>query len=212
MNPAAYALEPVEAMDPAAVDIVRQIYEGGFPARLRADFTSLTDHREDGEDALALVRGRQPCGFAMLRRLGGTGWTFLRYFVVDQPVRGRGIGGIMWDQLTGRLRAEGRSLLVFDVEDPGEAGCGPAESQLRFRRIGFYERHGAAVLPVRGYRARDGGAGGGWSPMLLMAAPLALGATAPGASEVRAIVSAVYEHRWRLEPGHPRIAATEVIG
>jgi hypothetical protein len=128
-------------------------------------------------------------------------------------VRGRGLGGIMWDQLTGRLRAEGQSLLVFDVEDPGEAGCGPAESQVRLRRIGFYERHGAARLPVRGYRTPHKSAGGdGWSPMLLMAAPLAVGATAPGASEVRAIVSAVYEHRWRLEPGHPWIAAAEVVG
>jgi SAM-dependent methyltransferase/ribosomal protein S18 acetylase RimI-like enzyme len=213
VNADAYVLEPVAALDTAAVDSVRRIYEDGFPARLRADFASLTDHRENGEDALALVHGRQPCGFAMLRRLGGTGWTFLRYFAVDQPVRGRGLGGIMWDQLTGRLRAEGQSLLVFDVEDPGEAGCGPAESQVRLRRIGFYERHGAARLPVRGYRTPHKSAGGdGWSPMLLMAAPLAVGATAPGASEVRAIVSAVYEHRWRLEPGHPWIAATEVVG
>jgi GNAT superfamily N-acetyltransferase len=213
VNAAAYALEPVEALDTAAVGTVRRIYEDGFPARLRADFTSLTDHREYGEDALALVHGRQPYGFAMLRRLGGTGWTFLRYFVVDQRVRRRGLGGIMWDQLTGRLRAEGRSLLVFDVEDPGEAGCGPAESQVRFRRVGFYQRHGAVVLPVRGYRVPHESAGGdGWSPMLLMAAPLAVGAPTLGASEVRAIVSAVYEHRWRLEPGHPRIAATQVAG
>ena len=56
---AAYALEPVEALDTAAVDAVRRIYEDGFPARLRADFTSLTDRREDGETALALVRGQQ---------------------------------------------------------------------------------------------------------------------------------------------------------
>ena len=208
---AAYALEPVEDLDSAAVDAVRRIYEEGFPERLRADFTSLTDEREDGEAALALVGGRQPRGFVMLRRLGVTGWTYLRYFVVEQRRRGQGVGGIMWDQLTARLRADGCTLLVFDVEDPGEPGCGPAESQVRTRRVGFYQRHGAVVLPVRGYRTPHGSAGDdGWTPMLLMAAPVAVGGPAPGAGEARAIVSAVYQHRWRLDPGHPQIAATQV--
>jgi GNAT superfamily N-acetyltransferase len=209
---AAHALEPVEALDPAAVDAVRRIYEDGFPDRLRAGFASLTDEREPGEAALALVRGPRPCGFAMLRRLGVTGWTYLRYFVVDQRLRGQGLGGIMWELLTARLRAEDGTLLVFDVEDPGEPGCGPAEAQVRTRRVGFYERHGAVVLPVRGYRTPHRSADGdGWTPMLLMAAPVAAGEPAPGAGQARAIVSAVYQHRWRLEPGHPRIAATQVV-
>jgi hypothetical protein len=46
--------------------------------------------------------------------------------------------------------------------------------------------------------------------MLLMAAPVAAGGPAPGAGEAGAIVSAVYQHRWRLDPGHPQIAATQV--
>ena len=208
---AAYVLEPVEDLDTAAVGAVRRIYEEGFPDHLRADFTSLTDNREDGESALALVLRRQPCGFAMLRRLGVTGWTFLRYFVVDQRLRGQGLGGIMWDQLIAWLQADGCTLLVFDVEDPGEPGCGPAQAQVRSRRVRFYQRHGAVVLPLRGYRTPHASAGDdGWTPMLLMAAPVAVGGPAPGAGEARAIVSAVYQHRWRLDPGHPQIAATQV--
>jgi hypothetical protein len=67
------------------------------------------------------------------------------------------------------------------------------------------------VLPVRGYRTPHGNAGDdGWAPMLLMAAPVAAGVPAPGAGQAQAIVSAVYQHRWRLDPGHPRIAATQV--
>jgi enoyl-CoA hydratase/carnithine racemase len=77
MRTAAYALEPVEALDAAAVDRVRRIYEEGFPPRLRADFSAVSDHRQAGELALALVSGGQPYGFAMLRPLGGTGWMFL---------------------------------------------------------------------------------------------------------------------------------------
>jgi len=206
-----YALEPVEALDRAAVDALRRIYEDGFPARLRADFTSLTDKREDGEDALALVGGCQPYGFAVLRRLGDTGWSFLRYFVVDQGQRGRGLGGVMWDILVARLRTEERTMLVFDVEDPAEPGCTAAESQLRSRRVGFYERHGAVVLPVRGYQTPHGnGDEDVWTPMLLMAAPVAASTPVPGAGEALAIASAVYQYRWRLEPGHPRVTATQV--
>jgi GNAT superfamily N-acetyltransferase len=208
----ACALEPVGTLDAGAVGAIRRIYEDGFPAHLRADFTTLADRPEPGEAALALVRGRQPCGFVMLRRLGETSWTFLRYFVVDERLRGQGLGGTMWDKLLARLRAEGSTLLVFDVEDPDEPGCDPAESTVRSRRVGFYQGHGARLLPVRGYRNPHGsGDQAGWTPMLLMAAPVAPDTAAPGAVEAPDIVSAVYQHRWRLEPGHPWVRATQVV-
>jgi hypothetical protein len=90
---ATYALEPVAELDGLAVDVTRRIYEDGLPAHLRADFTALADRPEPGEAALALVRGREPCGFAMLRQLGATGWSLLRYFVVDERLRGRASAG-----------------------------------------------------------------------------------------------------------------------
>jgi GNAT superfamily N-acetyltransferase len=210
---ATYALEPVEALDAAAVNDVRRIYQDGFPAHQRADFTTLVEQRENGEAALALVCGQHPCGFAMLRRLGGTGWTFLRYFVVDQRLRGQGVGGTMWDKLLAWLRAEGSTLLVFDVEDPHEPGREQAEFRVRSRRIGFYEGHGARLLPVHGYQTpHENGGQTYWTPMLLMAAPVAVSMTASGADDAQAIVSAVYQHRWGLGPGHPRVAATQIAG
>ena len=214
MNTAAYELEPVDALGPAGTDEVRRIYEGGFAPHLRSGFASLTTGREPGEVALALVHGGQPRGFALLRPLGGTGWMFLRYLVVDQRVRGQGLGGIIWDRLVDRLRADGYTLLVFDVEDPGEPGCDPAEVRIRHRRIGFYERHGARLLPVQGYGNPHGDADGSsdqdWTPMRLMAAPVAAGTPAPGASEAPGIVAAVYRYRYRLDPGHHRVTATRV--
>lgn len=209
MNAATYALEPVESLGAEEAGQVRRIYEDGFAPHLRADFTTLTTEREPDEIALALVRDRQPYGFAMLRPLGDTGWIFLRYFVAGQ--RGQGLGGIMWDRLIARLRADGYLLLIFDVEDPDELGSDPAEVEIRNRRIRFYQRHGAALLPVRGYgnRHEDGG-DHEWTPMRLMAAPVAAGTPAPGPEEAPAIVSAVYRYRWRLEPSHPQVAATQV--
>jgi GNAT superfamily N-acetyltransferase len=208
-----YALEPVESLSPAAVTAVRRIYEQGFPPHQRADFRAVTDQRQDGELALALVGSGQPRGFAMLRPLGDTGWIFLRYFVVAEDQRGQGIGGRLWDRLTTRLREEGFTLLVFDVDDPDEPGCGPGQARARSRRIRFYQRHGAALLPVTGYRTPHADAGApDWTPMLLMTAALNGPPRAHGSSRARDVVAAVYRYRWLVEPGDPRIAGVRAAG
>jgi GNAT superfamily N-acetyltransferase len=209
-----YHLVPADALPPADVERVRRIYESSFAPHLRAEFRSLLDGRRPGELAFALTGPGGPCGFAMLRPLGASGRIFLRYFVVDEAQRGQGLGGVLWEQLTGRMRAAGYALLVFDVEDPDEPGCEPEEVRIRTRRITFYRRHGASLLPVTGYRTPHGDSDqSGWTPMRLMAAGLADGppptATADG---LRAVVEAVYRHRWLLPPGHPQVEQTRLAG
>jgi GNAT superfamily N-acetyltransferase len=192
-----YSLVPVETLSPAAMTVLRRIYEEGFPPHERADFTAVTAARQDAELSLALISDGQPAGFALLRPLGGTGWIYLRYLVVDSAQRGQGLGGLLWEQLTARLREAGFTLLVLDVDDPDEPGCGPDEVEVRLRRIRFYQRHGASLLPVAGYRTPDVAAdSSGWAPMRLMTAPLS--GVAPDAGS---IVEAVYRYRWELEPG-----------
>jgi GNAT superfamily N-acetyltransferase len=209
----AYALAPVEQLEPAGVDRVREIYEAAFPAHQRADFRSLLDGRWPGERAFALTQDGHPYGFALLRPLGPTGWMYLRYFAVDEALRGRGLGGAMWSQLTAWLSDSGYSLLVFDVDDPDDPGSGQQESQLRSRRIAFYRRQGAFILPVTGYSTPHEEAGGSeWTPMLLMAADLVAGESpAASASGVRAVVEAVYRHRWSIPPDHPRVTQTRLV-
>jgi GNAT superfamily N-acetyltransferase len=202
MTSSGYSLQPVEVLAPAAMIRLRRIYEEGFPAHQRDDFAAVTRERQTGELALALVSQAQPSGFAMLRPLGATGWVYLRYFVVEQGRRGQGLGGLLWEQLTARLGQAGYRLLVFDVEDPDEPDCEESEVVVRTRRVRFYQRHGAGLLPVTGYRAPHAGPHtGGWAPMLLMTTPLAGGQAAPDAAQARAIVEAVYRFRWQLEPG-----------
>jgi GNAT superfamily N-acetyltransferase len=201
MTTGTYSLEPVETLSAAAMTALSRIYEEGFPPYQRAEFAAVTSQRQEGELALALVGDGQPCGFAMLRPLDGTGWIFLRYFVVDQARRGLGLGGVLWERLTARLRDAGFTLLVFDVEDPDEPACGPDQVALRFRRVSFYQRHGASLLPVAGYRAPYvAPESSGWSPMLLMTAPVSGRPAGPDPSQARAIVEAVYRFRWQLEP------------
>jgi ribosomal protein S18 acetylase RimI-like enzyme len=203
-----YDLRPVEELSPAALAAVERIYADGFPPHQRSSFAAITVARAPGERGLALLRDGQPAGFALLRALGGTGWEYLRYFVVDAEQRGRGLGSRLWRLLTARLAAEGATLLVLDVDDPAEPGCDAAEVAVRTRRIEFYERNGAALLPVTGYRTPHPGAPSddpaGWEPLLLITAPLAPGAPAPAPMQV---VEAVYRYRWLLDPGHPQVAA-----
>jgi hypothetical protein len=101
----------------------------------------------------------------------------------------------------------GFTLPVFDIEDPAEPGHEPGEVSIRSRRIGFYERHGARLLPVTGYRTPPVG-GPDWTPMLLMTAGLAGDSDGPRRDHgsARAVVDAVYRYRWRLDPGHPQLA------
>jgi GNAT superfamily N-acetyltransferase len=196
----AYFLEPAETLSPAAMTGLRRIYEEGFPPHQRADFAAVTVQREAGELALALVGGGQPYGFAMLRPLGGTGWVFLRYFVIDRARRGQGLGGLLWERLAAWLRDAGFTLLVFDIEDPDEP-AEPDQTGPRFRRLRFYQRQGASLLPVTGYRAPHvAPETSGWSPMLLMTAPVSGRQAPPDPGRARAIVEAVYRFRWQLEP------------
>jgi GNAT superfamily N-acetyltransferase len=203
-----YHLIPVESLDSAGIDLVQRIYEDGFPVHLSSSFESITTERQSGEVALALTGDGRPCGFAMLRPLGTTGWMYLRYFVVDAAQRGRGLGGVLWQELTSHLRESAYSLLIFDVEDPDEPGCDQPERQIRLRRISFYRRHGASVLPLTGYRTphSDEDSGEDWTPMVLMAA--SLDSPAAAITEVRAIVEAVYRHRWSLPADHPQVGRT----
>jgi GNAT superfamily N-acetyltransferase len=208
-----YSLEPLETLPLPAVGDVRRIYEEGFPPHQRADFAEVSERHRGDESALALVRDGQPGGFAMLRSLGDTGWSYLRYLVVDRHQRGQGLGGVLWDQLTAWLRAAGFTLLVFDVDDPAEPGQEPGETSIRSRRIGFYERHGARLLPVTGYRTPHLAPRAGdqdWAPMLLMAAALAGDSAGPqpgsGSGQLRAVVDAVYRYRWGLDPRDPRLS------
>jgi hypothetical protein len=90
----------------------------------------------------------------------------------------------------------GHTRIVFDVEDPTETSD-PAEESIRRRRIGFYTRLGAQLLPVNEYMPPHGA---DTHPMLLMAADLEVEATRILADDLRDVVIAVYRHRYGLDP------------
>ncbi|SMC58301.1 GNAT family N-acetyltransferase [Kibdelosporangium aridum] len=177
---------------------VRKIYEDGFSARLRTPFEDLLTDR-----ALVLTDG-SPRGLAVLRELGPTDWVFLRYFVVGD--RGRGLGAILWSEVRREMADAGFTRIVYDVEDPAEEGIEEAEETVRSRRIAFYTRLGAVLLPINGYHQPNEDEP---HPMLLMAADLTQAQTAPiTGDDLRDTMLAVYRYRYGLTDADPLVEST----
>lgn len=194
-------LVAADSLGAAELTRVRQIYEDGFPPHLRAPFADLLADR-----AFALV-DEEPIGFAVLRPLATTGWVFLRFFVAAS--RGRGVGSLLWTHLTQEMAETGYTRIVHDVEDPSEPGVDPSEVAIRYRRITFYERNGAQLLPVNSYLPPHGDE----EPhsLRLMAMDLNRSPTPPiTGNDLRAVVEAVYEHRYGLRPTDPVVHRTLV--
>ncbi|GAB2634251.1 hypothetical protein GCM10027270_23460 [Nocardioides ginkgobilobae] len=183
-------------LSPDQLARVRAIYEDAFPPELSADFDSLLADRL----VVRVADDGTPEGLAVLRPLGATGWTFLRYYAVG--VRGGGVGTAMLGELADLLAAEGGSLLVWDVEDPDEPGLSDEHVVEHRRRIAFYERAGGVLLPVTDYAPPHGDDLGDHVPHLrLMCLPLAGDEVPP----VRDVLLAAMTLRYDLDPQHPAV-------
>lgn len=194
-----YRLVLADTLDFEQTQELRRIYEGGFAAHLRAPWPEVGPGRLTNEDALALVRGDEPVGFALVRALADTGRIFLRYLVIDGRQRGRGIGRVLWQRLTGYTAERGFALLIWDVEHPDEPAIEPEERDVRLRRIGFYERLGGSLLPIGEYvNPHEHDDVTLWVPMRLMATSLDGSAVPTDARGLRQLALDVYAHRYAL--------------
>ena len=205
-------------LDAAHKAAVRHVYESSFPLALRAPWEEITAARPD-EQLLVLSederREAPPVGLVLVRHLGGTSMSFLRYFVVDAERRGRGHGSVLWSTLVDHLRDSERSMLLLDVEDPDGRLEDSAERRDDLRRIDFYRRHGVHLLAVREYAPPDHGQDDEEPRLLLMGASLTASAgdslplgPAPVGPQLRQAVTAVYGDRYGLDPDHPVVRAT----
>jgi hypothetical protein len=198
-------VRPVGALSGGQLAGVRAIYEGGFGPDLRVPFGELT-LTGDADLTFVAMDGQVPAGVAALRRLGSARWSFLRYFAIAGDRRGQGLGRQFWPLLHLSLCAHAwPACVVFEVEDPGEAGCDPAERVTRERRISFWTGCGARPLPVPGYVLPDYTGCGTTEPMLLMAFAPAAGPPVHG-DRLRRLVLAIYTDRYGLAPDGPLVS------
>jgi GNAT superfamily N-acetyltransferase len=204
-------------LDAAHKADVRHVYETSFPLALRAPWEEITAERPD-EQLLVLLEdespGAPPVGLVLIRHLGSTSWSFLRYFVVDARHRGQGHGSALFAALVAHLRAAGRSMLLLDVEDPDGRPQDSPERRDDLRRIDFYARHGVHMLAIREYAPPDHGQDGEEPALVLMGTCLSTPGgdlrrvPAPAGAVLRDAVTAVYRDRYGLAPDHPVVRAT----
>ena len=202
-------------LDAAHQVAVRHVYESSFPLALRAPWEEVTASRPDERLLVLLDDAAMPVGLALVRHLGDTSMSFVRYFVVDEQRRGGGHGSALLSALVAHLRDAGRSMLLLDVEDPDGRSPDSPERRDDLRRIDFYRRHGVDLLAVRDYSPPDHGQDGEEPRLLLMGACLAESAgdglgldPVPVGAALRDAVTAVYRDRYGLDPDHPVVRAT----
>lgn len=202
-------------LDAAHQLAVRHVYESSFPLALRAPWEEVTAGRPDERLLVLLDDEAMPVGLTLVRHLGDTSMSFVRYFVVDEQRRGGGHGSALLSALVAHLRDAGRSMLLLDVEDPDGRSPDSPERRDDLRRIDFYRRHGVDLLAVRDYSPPDHGQDGEEPRLLLMGARLAESAgdglrldPVPVGAALRDAVTAVYHYRYGLDPDHPVVRAT----
>lgn len=183
---------------------VREIYEEAFPPALRVPFADLIK-TGDHDQMLVALDGSAAAGFASLRLLPSASWTFLRYYAVASARRSKGTGRQFWPLVTVTASAAGwPDRVVFEVEDPDEAGQDAAERVVRQRRLRFWASLGARLLAVPGYVLPDYTGSGFTEPILLMASdPAGRSPRSPG--ELRSLVLAVYTDRYGLAGTDPLV-------
>lgn len=124
---------------------------------LRRDFTpeELKDYRQleslisKGKYKMLLANHKESnalTGFACIYEIEETNALWLDYIAVDVQFRNSGYGSALFNSIAGYKKDEGSLAVFLEVEIPEEED-GP-EQEIQKRRIRFYERNGAARLPV----------------------------------------------------------------
>jgi len=180
---------------------IQAIYAQAFPPHLRVPLADLAVPGSR-DQFLTALDGDDPVGFAALRLLAAPRWAFLRYYGVAADRRRRGYGVRFWHQLAPMLVPLGwPARIAFEVEDPADAHDDAAERAIRRGRIAFWERCGAAVLPVPGYVMPALTSIGHPEPMILMGSDPEACWPLPG-PELAALVRAIFTEHYGLPPDH----------
>jgi GNAT superfamily N-acetyltransferase len=203
-------------------DLIRQvqwIYEQSFPVEEQDPFENMLQAIRRREQAgpedcehchfQVAVEAGQAAGAAFFNYYSRTKMGFIAYLAVHPARRNGGLGARLYHHLVACVAADAQASgsgpavgVVFEVEPP-ELGKNAAEQALRRRRIGFYQRNGALVVPNLALIAPPLGNGLPEMPYEIMLHPLE-GAHLPlGRSEIEAVVETVLGFSYGLPPDSP---------
>ncbi|HEY9856739.1 MAG TPA: GNAT family N-acetyltransferase [Stenomitos sp.] len=130
------------------------LYDASFPSCEREPRTAILDSIGTGRAiALRAVLHGATVGLGVAYLLKGMPFVFVAYLAVSDEARGHRLGARLMDWMfaIGTLRLKRLGLecrgLVLEAEDPHLAVSDEARAE-RLKRLGFFEKLGARVLPT----------------------------------------------------------------
>ncbi|SDN43848.1 GNAT family N-acetyltransferase [Allokutzneria albata] len=162
-------IRPLHKLSDDQFDVVQDIFEQAYPDWLRLSIDELDGGKGSDRIAVAGMLGEVPVGFAAVRVLPRSGWSFLRYFAITPDRRREGLGRRMWTELVEYLAVNvAPRRLLWEAQLPERAAPGSPQHDARSTALAFYESIGGEVLPVHDY-VMPTTLGLPAEPMLLMA-------------------------------------------
>jgi GNAT superfamily N-acetyltransferase len=149
---------------------------GDLHQRTFGDWISWSDLSErhlPNEEIFALLNHKTQAAqgkllaYAVFRHFP-TSNTFLRFLVVDDEHRGRGIGSAAWPLLLRHAATKGYRIMCWDIEHPHQVALSDSERSVRLQRLKLYQRVGGTVLPIDDF-GNPHGDEGQEVPMMLFA-------------------------------------------
>ena len=155
------ALHPLFSLRDPFLGPWLDLYETAFPFEERVPISHFleviaarADNRSTNEELIAVLDEEDRfAGLLELNLNESLRAAGLYYFAVDPARRGQGLGAQIYAGMLQRCRRFGCDLVVFDLEDPADCPTPEAQAFAR-RRIEFYQRQGAQLLPGVSYRFR----------------------------------------------------------
>ena len=142
-------------VDLRRIDEIRVLFEAAFP-----DFADdpdyiarkLADQTARGYPCILLAAhgaGDRVVGFALADVFENIGYAYLDFIVTEAELRGRGLGGALFESLREEMTTRGMLGLFLEVptDDPSQVAT-VADLKANQSRLAFYERYGAR--PVLG--------------------------------------------------------------
>lgn len=211
-------IQELRSDQPDRLEQALWIYAEAFPAEERdapAVLLAAVRQREAGSPPgscfhfqLAL-EGESVLAIAIFQYYQTTRMGFIPYFAVHPQRRNGGLGARIYPHIIATCAADALRLgetaplgVSFEVEQPKLART-PAEAELRRRRIGFYLRNGALLVPHLRLVAPPLGPNLPEMPYTILLHPLSGWRQPPGRAELEAVVATVLGQGYGLPPENP---------
>lgn len=188
---AEYQFKQLTAFPPDALKQIQAIYDVSFPRKERKPFWYVSDGVQHGHYIVFVITHKSASeivAFALLIPLPASQAMYIEYLAVAPPLRGQGIGSLLFRSLFAFFESTNISAVVWEVDPPERAGDNNQ------RRIQFYERLGAYLIEQsKHYGMPNYFKGSGMLSLRMMWKPFRSNHIQPTKSELIAFITDIYE-------------------